>query len=604
MNDSECRRNSPAAFMPLGLFASSIIVFARARSVIRTLLGKWHGRDSRRRLLGSIVGAIVRATSKVASRVAANQDINWHRRTHDNSAFTQAVDIEGPASSLRTPRWRGYSSGVLIATGCTALAAIMSIWFAPTNLAMVYLLGVVLAATRLGRAAAIATSVVGTLAFDFFFIPPLYSFAISDTQYLITAIVLLTVGLVISSLASGLRLQAHTATLRERRTAVLYALARELATASSLEDIATSSLSHLAKVFDASGMILLKRPDGTMQSLRAAASTALLEFTDTAIADWVFTQQAIAGVGTDTLPAANAIYLPLNGTLGKVGVLVVHRNNRRPPLVSEQQRLLEAFANQIAVAVERDELRRAAHSSAYAAQEERLRSSLLSSISHDLRTPLAVIAASASSLLQGNSQLSDGTPRQAVQTIHDEAQQMTHMVNNILEMTRLEGGVQLDLQSYHLDEIVGAVLERLKGQFGQRAVSIDIAQDLPMLYVDGALFEKVLINLLENAAKYTPAHTHIEVLASLRDRQIEIQILDDGPGIPEGSELQVFAKFYRAHAEGSVTGTGLGLAICSAIIEAHGGRIWVENRPEGGAIFSLVLPLKAACNERTECPVS
>jgi Domain of unknown function (DUF4118) len=229
------------------------------------------------------------------------------------------------------PRWRGYLSGVLIAAGCTALAAIMSIWFAPTNLAMVYLIGVVLAATRLGRNAAVATSVVGTLAFDFFFIPPIYSFAVSDTQYLITAIVLLTVGLVISSLASGLRLQAHTATLRERRTAALYAMARELATASSLDDIATSSLSHLAKIFDASGLILLKRPDGTMRSLRAAGTAALLESTDTAIADWVFTQQTIAGVGTETLPAADAIYLPLNGTLGKVGVLVVHRNNRRPP---------------------------------------------------------------------------------------------------------------------------------------------------------------------------------------------------------------------------------------------------------------------------------
>jgi len=529
----------------------------------------------------------------------------WRGPAHEKLELAEAVDLDDPASDVRTLRWRGYLSGVVIAAGCTALAAIMSIWFAPTNLAMVYLLGVVLAATRLGRNAAVATSVIGTLSFDFFFIPPLYSFAISDTQYLITAIVLLTVGLVISSLASGLRLQAHTATLRERRTAALYAMARELATASSLDGIATSSLSHLAKVFDARGMILLKRPDGTMRSLRAASTAALLESADTGIADWVFTQQTIAGVGTDTLPAADAIYLPLNGTLGKVGVLVVHRNDRRPPLVPEQQRLLEALANQIAVAVERDELRRAAHISAYAAQEERLRSSLLSSISHDLRTPLAVIGGSASSLLQGNSQLSEGTPRQVVQTIHDEAQRMTHMVNNILDMTRLEAGlVQLDLQSYHLEEIVGAVLERLKDQFGQRAVNIDIPRDLPMLYVDGVLFEKVLINLLENAAKYTPPHTHIELVASLQDRRIGIQVMDDGPGIPKGSEQQIFAKFYRGQAEGVVKGTGLGLTICSAIIEAHGGRIWVENRPEGGAKFLLVLPLKAVSDEHTEHPVS
>jgi two-component system, OmpR family, sensor histidine kinase KdpD len=528
----------------------------------------------------------------------------WRGPTQEKPELAAAADTDDPASDVRTLRWRGYLSGVLIAAGCTALAAIMSIWFAPTNLAMVYLLGVVLAATRLGRNAAVATSVIGTLSLDFFFIPPIYSFAISDTQYLITAIVLLTVGLVISSLASGLRLQAHTATLRERRTAALYAMARELATASSLDGIAKSSLSHLAKVFDASGMILLKRPDGTMRSLGAADTAALLECADSGIADWVFTQQTIAGVGTDTLPAAAAIYLPLNGTLGKVGVLVVHRNNRRPPLVSEQQRLLEAFANQIAVAVERDELRRAANISAYAAQEERLRSSLLSSISHDLRTPLAVIGGSASSLLEGNSQLSEGAPRQVVQTIHDETQRMTHMVNNILDMTRLEAGlVQLDLQSYDLEEIVGAVLERLKDQFGQRTVNINIPRDLPLLYVDGVLFEKLLINLLENAAKYTPPHTHIEIVASRQDRQIEIQVMDNGPGIPKGSEQQIFAKFYRGHAEGAVKGTGLGLTICSAIIEAHGGRIWVENRPEGGANFLLVLPLKAEPDQRTEHPV-
>ena len=597
-------RRRDATFMSLELVALSIIPFARARRVIRAIASKWHVQTSWRRLQGSIGCDVVRAADKIDPRAKGDQDEYRRGPAPEKPEPAEAADADEPVSDVRTLRWRGYLSGVLIAAGCTALAAVMSIWFAPTNIAMVYLLGVVLAATQLGRHAAVAVSVVGTLAFDFFFIPPLYSFAISDTQYLITAIVLLTVGLVISSLASSLRLQAHAATLRERRTAALYGMARELATASSLDEIATSSLSHLARIFDASGLILIKRADGTMQSLRTGGAATLLESTDTAIADWVFRQQTVAGVGTDTLPSANATYLPLNGTLGKVGVLVVQRNNPRPPLFSEQQHLLEAFANQIAVAVERDELRRAAHNSAYAAQEERLRSSLLSSISHDLRTPLAVIGGSASSLLQGNSQLSEGAPRQVVQTIHDEAQRMTRIVNNILDMTRLEAGlVQLDLQSYHLEEIVGAVLERLKDQFGQRAVSIDIPTDLPMLHVDGVLFEKVLINLLENAAKYTPPHAHIGVVASLRGREIDIQVMDDGPGIAKGSEQQVFAKFYRGHAEGSVTGTGLGLAICSAIVEAHAGRIWVENRPEGGAMFSLVLPLKAISDERTERPV-
>ena len=471
----------------------------------------------------------------------------------------------------------------------------MSVWFAATNLAMVYLLGVVLAATRFGRDASAVAAVLGVLAFDFFFIPPFYSFAISDTQYLLAAIVLLTVGLVISSLAAGLQRHTFTAMQRERRTAALYAMTRELAVASSLDEIASSAASHVDQVFDAEGTILLKSSDGTMRPALTAAAAEPFALTDSSIADWVFTHNQAAGFGTNTLSAANAMYLPLGAKLGIVGVLVVRFQDRQGLIAPEQRQLLEAFANQIAVAVERDQLWRQARDSAFAAQEERLRNSLLSSISHDLRTPLAVIGGSASSLLQGETQLPEGTPRQLVETINDEAHRMTRVVNNILDMTRLESGpVQLDLQWYPLEEIVGAALGRLKSQLGQRSVDIDIPRDLPMLHVDGALLEKVLINLLENAAKYTQGDAHIGVRASLRDGNILVQVIDDGPGIPQGSERQLFEKFYRGQSEGAISGTGLGLSICRAIVEAHSGRIWVESPRTGGVMFSIVLPLMAA----------
>jgi two-component system sensor histidine kinase KdpD len=498
-------------------------------------------------------------------------------------------------SHRQLPPLHSYLAAVSITTGCTAVAAVMFKWFAPTNLAMVYLLGVVLAATRFDRRASVVTAVLGTLAFDFLFIPPIYSFAISDTQYLLTAIVLLTVGLVISALAEGLRRQARVATERERRTAALYAMTRKLAVAASLDDIAICVCAHIAEVFDAQALICLKRPDRTMRFIGKTDVPVETGWTDTSIADWVITRNEIAGCGTNVLPAVDALYLPLNGTHGVVGVLIVNCLNRRQLIVSEQRRLLETFANPIAVAVEREQLRLQAHDSAFAAQNERLRSSLLNSISHDLRSPLSVMGSSASSLLEGEGQLPAGPQRQMVQTINDEAQRMTHIVNNILDMTKLESGaVQIDRQWYPLEEIVGAVLNQLKGQLGQRAVSLDIPRDLPMLHVDGVLFEKVLINLLENAAKYTAIDAHINVSASVQGSEIQVKVMDDGPGVPKGLEHLIFEKFYRAQAEGPVSGTGLGLAICKAIIEAHGGHIWTESRAEGGAVFSMTLPMTPA----------
>ena len=508
---------------------------------------------------------------------------------------TQLVAMK--IASESAPAWRGYLAGILITGGCTAIAAVMSFWFATTNLAMVYLLGVVLAAARYDRRASIVAAVFGTLAFDFFFIPPIFSFAISDTEYLLTAVVLLTVGLVISSLAAGLRLQARVATEREHRTAALYAMTRELAVATSLAEIARCAGAHIAHVFDAQGLILLKRPGESLLCL--GNYPASIESVDTSIADWVISQKTSAGFGTNTLPAADALYLPLNGTHGIVGVLTVQSENRAPLLDAQRRHFLEIFANQIAVAVERELLRVQAHDSAFAAQNERLRNSLLSSISHDLRTPLAVMGGSASSLLQEDGALPAGPQRQLVEAIDQEARRMTRVINNILDMTRLESGpVQLDLQWYPLEEILGAVLARLKEHLDPRSVCIDIPKDFPMLYVDGVLFETVLMNLLENAGKYTPADARIDVCAAERAGGIQIRVMDNGPGIPKGSEKLIFEKFHRVHADDAVAGVGLGLAICSSIVEAHGGRIWTEGRPEGGAIFCVTLPIAASPNER------
>jgi two-component system sensor histidine kinase KdpD len=584
--------------------ASQIAQFAQARKATRIIVGKPLRQSWERGLIPSVIDDIVAGSGSIDVQISGDLGVDRRRQPIASPHSLRGVDVESESGG-GTPPWRNYLAGVLITAGCTAVAAVMFKWLAPTNLVMVYLLGVVLAATRFDRRASVVTAVLGTLAFDFLFIPPIYSFAISDTEYLLTAIVLLIVGLVISALADGLRRQSRVATVRERRTAALYAMTRKLAVVASLDDIAICVRAHFADVFDTQALILHKGPHGTMCLLGKTSDAGKAGWIDTSIADWVFTQNEIAGCGTNVLPAVDGLYLPLNGTHGVVGVLIVNCVNRRQLLVSEKRQLLEKFANPIAVAVEREQLRLQAHDSAFAAQNERLRNSLLSSISHDLRSPLSVMGSSASSLLEGEGQLPAGPQRQMAQTINDEALRMTHIVNNILDMTRLESGaVQLDRQWYPLEEIVGAVFDRLKGQLGQRVVSIEIPHDLPMLHVDGVLFEKVLINLLENAAKYTAIDAHINVSASVQGSEIQVKVMDDGPGVPKGLEHLIFEKFYRAQAEGAVSGTGLGLAICKAVIEAHGGRIWTESRPEGGAVFSMTLPITLAPKEQAEGQVA
>lgn len=584
--------------------ASQIIEFAQARNVTRIILGKPLRRSWRRGLMVSVIDDIIAGSGSIDVQISEDLGPHPRRQSVESRRASRRVPVESE-SGEHISLWRSCIAAVLISTGCTVVAAFAFKWLAPTNLVMVYLLGVVLAATRFDRRASVVTAILGTLAFDFLFIPPIYSFAISDTEYLITAIVLLTVGLVISALADGLHRQASAATGRERRTAALYAMSRKLAVVASLDDIAICVRAHIAQVFDAQAVIRLKSSDGTTRLIGTADDPGTARWADTSIAEWVITQNEIAGRGTNVLPAADGMYLPLNGTHGVVGVLIVHMANRARLLDSEQRHLLATFANPIAVAIEREQLRLQAHDSEFSAQNERLRNSLLSSISHDLRNPLSVMGSSASSLLEGAGQLPAGLQRQMVQTINDEALRMTHIVNNILDMTKLESGaVQLDRQWYPLDEIVGAALNRLKGQLGQRTVSIDIPNDLPMLYVDGVLFEKVLINLLENTAKYTAMDAHINLSARVRGSEIQVKFADDGPGIPKGLEQTIFEKFYRVQAEGPVPGTGLGLAICKVIIEAHGGRIWTESRPEGGAVFLITLPITLAPQEHAEGPVA
>ena len=492
----------------------------------------------------------------------------------------------------RKRRWPGYAWAAIAVALATGIATLMDPFFEPANQVMIYLLAVTLVAMRLGRGPSVAAAVASVVAFDFFFVAPRGSFAVSDTEYLITFGVMLVVGLIISGLAANIRTRARIAGYREQRTAALYAMSRELGTAEDLEEMLRIAVKHLGQVFESQAVILLPDRDGRIQYPRGAGTSASLRGADLSVAQWVFDHKEPAGLGTDTLPGALAHYLPLPGSQALIGVAAILPANPRRLFVPEQQRLLETFASQIALALERAQLGAAAKASALSAESERLRNALLAAISHDLRTPLASIVGASSSLLERAERMDAPARAELARAIHEEAGRMSGLIDNVLDMARLESGAaSLNRQWHPLEEIVGATLKRLDRVLAGFRVVTHLPEDLPLVNVDGVLIGQLLANLLENAAKYTPAGTTISISAEVGHEELVVSVADEGPGLPPGEEERVFDKFHRAVPEGAQSGVGLGLSICKAIVQAHGGTIAAENLPAGGAVFRFTLPL-------------
>jgi two-component system sensor histidine kinase KdpD len=320
-----------------------------------------------------------------------------------------------------------------------------------------------------------------------------------------------------------------------------------------------------------------------------------MDTSELAVGQWVHEHGQVAGQGTDTLPGASGLYLPLTGSRGTVGVLGLRPRDPRPLQAPEQLHQLEAFASQTALAIERARLAEEAERAQVRAETERLRNSLLSSVSHDLRTPLASITGAASTLLESEGRLDAGTRRDLLEALHEEADRLNRLVQNLLEMTRLESGaLQLRTEWHSIEEVVGAALGRFGKALARRAVSVRVPADLPLVPMDDVLIEQVLINLVDNAIKYTPPESPIEVSAEDTGAAVLIEFADRGPGLPPGEERHIFEKFHRAEVTPPVRGAGLGLAICRGIVQAHGGRIWAENRPGGGVTVRFTLPRKEA----------
>ncbi|QQC65191.1 DUF4118 domain-containing protein [Paraburkholderia ginsengisoli] len=588
---------------------TALIGYAQARNVSKLVAGASSRVGIQRRLrrpLGERIAEQSGELDVTLIRASSERDGGEQRRLLNTTANAWREALSA-ARERRSPP-RAYGLALVICAGITLLSSQLIDRIDLTNLVMLYLLGVIFTAVKLGRGPGVVLSFLSVAAFDFFFVPPRMSLSVSDTQYLLTFFGMLLTSLVISHLTSSLRREASVARRREQRTGAMYAMARELAAALTTEQIVGIGSRHVSEVFGARVAILL--PDSADQVKQKiedpdAAITLEGELLDLDVGQWVYDQQKPAGHGTDTLPAAAAFYLPLKAPMRTRGVLAVVLRDEGELDVPEQQRMLDAFAAQIALALERVHYVDIARDALVNMESERLRNSLLSAISHDLRTPLTTIVGFSSMLAQTRkAPIEAGAPAQPtdelVDAIHEEALRMTGIVTNLLDMARLQAGsLQLNRQWTLLEETVGAALRACRRVLAGHPVQVRLPADLPLLHLDAVLMERLFSNLFENAAKYTAPTTPLTIGAQRIDADdkpfVRVTVDDTGPGLPAGMEARVFEKFTRGEKESAKPGIGLGLAICRAIVEAHGGTIGALNRlaADGrveGARFWFTLP--------------
>ncbi|MBK6780447.1 MAG: sensor histidine kinase KdpD [Gemmatimonadetes bacterium] len=561
------------------LVAEEVLGFAALNNATRILVGKPTHPSWRDKLLGSTLDRLVRGSGDVDVYVITG-DAGEERPAPRRPLLTR------PAPA------REYGFALLVVATCTLIGWLVLRRLSITDVAMVYLLGAMVVASRCSRGPSLLSALLSIATFDFLFVPPIFTFEVSDLHYVLTFLVMLVVALVISGFTLRIREQAQAAREREQRTAALFALSRDLGAVRTAEEIVATARRHLLDSFHCEAQLVALGPDGRLAALAPVAARPALDDRELAVADWVFRRGEIAGAGTATLPAAAALHLPLAGGAGVIGVLAVAADDLTPFQDPARRHLLETFAGQVAVALERVTLVAGAQQARLETEAERLRTSLLSSLSHDLRTPLGIITGAASSLRRAGDDLAAPARAELLESILDQSARMNRLIRNLLDMIRLESGsLQVQKEWQPLEDAVGVALIRMGDRLADHPVSVHLPADLPLVPLDAVLLEQVFINLLENATKYTPSGTPIEVSAAAHPEAVVVTIADRGPGIPAGEEELIFEKFRRGADAEPGQGVGLGLTISRGIVLAHGGRLWAENRPEGGAAFRFTLPI-------------
>ena len=556
--------------------AAEACAYAREHNFGRILIGR-----SARRWLpwqASFSERIARCAPDIDVLTVAvdgvTRDKSWREVDHSTAGDTALV-------------WRSYAGAAVCVVLTTLLTAPLLRLLGLTNTVMLLLLAAVLTAYRYGPGPGTFATVLSVACFDFFYVPPRFSFAVSDVHYTVTFVVMLGVALLVGQITARLRFQAQIATERERRIRALFEMARELSSALTLEQTADITNRFVTRVFDVASLLLIQNDNDQLES---TTGTALPAEVDLSIAQWALDHNAVAGLTTDSLPSSPALYMSLKAPMRARGVLVLVPAASHWVLSPEQRRLLETSAALIAIALERIHFIAVAQNALVHMESERLRNSLLGALSHDLKTPLTVLAGLADSLHLVGPPLA---PAQAeiAGSIRDEALRTSTMVMNVLDMARLQSGnVRLRREWQPLEEVIGVALQARATMLATHNVQIELPADLPLVEFDSVLMERVLCNLLENAAKYTPPGSTITISARQLDEWLEISVADNGPGLPAKREELLFEKFARGQGESNVAGVGLGLSIVRAIVEAHHGKVEAGNRPTGGARITVRLP--------------
>lgn len=557
---------------------AAVVDYARSHNLARIALGRGRAGPSWRLPCGRRI-----------ARLAPDIELLEVAASHDTATAGEHAPRAAP--SAPAPKAVVAHATAILASLGMALAATPTIaWLDLANIAMLFLLVVLLVAVRFGRGPSVTATCVSVACFDFFFVPPRFTFAISDLQYLVAFGVMLAVGLITGHLTAGLRFQAHVAARRESRTRALYEFARALSGVLQTEQIQEATRDAIGRTFGARTVLLLPDADGRVHPSCAAGDEPVAGL-DAGIAQWAFDHGASAGRGTDTLPGSPVFYLPLVAPMRTRGVLAIEATAPHWLLAPEQRQQLDTFATLAAIALERVHYIEVAQEALVKIESERLRNSLLAALSHDLRTPLTSLMAQAESLASSAPPLAPAQ-RAMADALRDEMVRLSMLVTNLLDMARIESGdVKLKLQWQPVEEVIGSALSASRAALAGHVVETHVPADLPLVQYDAVLLERVLANLFENAGKYTPPGSTVAVSAERHGQWLSVTVADDGPGLPPGQEEAVFDKFTRGERESAKPGVGLGLAICRAIVGAHGGSIHGANRPQGGAAFVFTLPL-------------
>ena len=564
--------------------ADDVIAYARANNITQIVIGKSNRSRWFEILHGSVVHDLVRRAGSISVHVISGEELEGNRISKKTvRTAPQALDP-----------WPYILSVVAVAVSL-GIAETVEPFFGLENVVLVFMTGIVAIAARFGLWPSILASVVASLCYNFFFLPPIYTFTIADPNNALAFFFFIVMAIIVSNVAARVREQAVTAMARARTTEALYAFSRKLAGVATLDDVLWATAYQIAMMLKVRVVLLL--PEGETIAVAAGYPPEdVLDQADLAAAKWAWMNNRAAGRGSDTLPGAKRLFLPMRTGRGPVGVLGIDSDKAGPLLTPDERRLLDALSDQSALAIERVHLVEDMDRVKRTVETEHLRSALLTSISHDLKTPLAAILGSAGALRSMSGQLTDAQKEELVSTIVDESERLNRFIANLLDMTKLESGAIAPNSSLHsIGEVIGGALRRAEKILSRHKVALDIYRDLPLVKIDEVLFEQAIFNLLDNAAKYSARGSTIQINGRRDGDSVVLDIVDEGVGIPASDVERIFDKFYRVQKGDQVRpGTGLGLAIARGFIGAMQGTITASNRTDrSGAVLTIRLPVTA-----------